>query len=153
MNTYICSSSEINRSKSDTRRNSTWSPSTLKLPLGRTGWRTYLSWVWRGLGSGSRVCHAGAPLIPTPPCSMLCLTQGPKLSIYWLTEGQTRWAGHTVLLIIYWVYWYFVMIKKKLMVAWYVHFEISMWMKVQDIFKNSKILDCTISDQKKIQYF
>lgn len=97
MNTYICSSSEINRSKSDTRRNSTWSPSTLKLPLGRTGWRTYLSWVWRGLGSGSRVCHAGAPLIPTPPCSMLCLTQGPRLSIYWLTEGQTRWALHTLM--------------------------------------------------------
>lgn len=47
--------------------------------------------------------------------------------------------------------------KKKLMVAWCVHFEISMWMKVQDILKNynrySKILDCTISDQKKIQYF
>lgn len=97
LNTYTCSSSEINRSKSDTRRNSTWSPSTPKPPLGRTGWRTYLSWVWRGLGSGSRVCRAGAPLIPTPPCSTLCLTQGPRLSIYWLTEGQTRWAGHTVM--------------------------------------------------------
>lgn len=97
INTYTCSSFKINRSKSDTRRNSTWSPSTPKPPLGRTGWRTYLSWVWRGLGSGSRVCRAGAPLIPTPPCSTLCLTQGPRLSIYWLTEGQTRWAGHTVM--------------------------------------------------------
>lgn len=95
--TYTCSSSEINRSKSDTRRNSTWSPSTPKLPLGRTGWRTYLSWVWRGRGSGSRVCRAGAPLIPTPPCSTLCLTQGPRLSIYWLMADQTRWAGHTVM--------------------------------------------------------
>lgn len=48
------------------------------------------------------------------------------------------------------------MIKKKLMVAWYIHFKISMWMKVQDILENynrySKILDCTISDQKKVQF-
>lgn len=97
INTYTCSSFKINRSKSDTRRNSTWSPSTPKPPLGRTGWRTYLSWVWRGLGSGSRVCRAGAPLIPTPPCSTLCLTQGPRLSIYWLMADQTRWAGHRVM--------------------------------------------------------
>lgn len=116
MNTYryTFSSYEINRSKSDTRRNSTWSPSTPKPPLGRTGWWRYLSWVWRERGSGSRVCRAGAPPIPTPPCSTLCQTLGLRLSIYWLMAGQTRWAGHTVMfdnnLLIY---RYFMMIKKN----------------------------------------
>lgn len=144
INTYTCSSFKINRSKSDTRRNSTWSPSTPKPPLGRTGWRTYLSWVWRGLGSGSRVCRAGAPLIPTPPCSTLCLTQGPRLSIYWLTEGQTRWAGHRVMFDITCNLFGILIFcddkKKKLIVAWYIHFEISMWMKVQDIKKKTQSL-------------
>lgn len=160
--TYTCSSSEINRSKSDTRRNSTWSPSTPKLPLGRTGWRTYLSWVWRGLGSGSRVCRAGAPLIPTPPCSTLCLTQGPRLSIYWLMADQTRWAGHTVIFdITYNLFGILIFCddKKKKSLWWHGTYTLRYqcgW-KYRIFFKKhnrySKILDCTISDQKKIQYF